>query len=239
MVNINNIKTRDSDIFVVSYPRSGNYWVRFMLGTYFNDVKIDWNNFKKYCPMIYHVSGIDLKQIKPPRIIGSHNKYVADLPNVIYIIRDPRDVVISQYFYNLKRGHVDCEFDDFFDEFINKNINSFGDWEENVRSWFNHADYFTFYERLLDNTEEELSNIIYKLTDEVNDNKIDEAVEWCRFDNMKRLEKEQGHLNQQTVKDIDFIRKGKSKQWEDFLSDNQKETINNEFFDILDLLNYE
>lgn len=50
---------------------------------------------------------------------------------------------------------------------------------------------------------------------------------------MKRLEKEQGHLKQKSEKDIDFLRKGKSKQWEDFLSDEQKEIMEDNYGDLM------
>jgi len=237
---LSDIQTRKSDIFVVSYPRSGNSWVRFMLSTYLHDIKTDWTNFKEHCPMMYHTDNISLNRIKSPRVIGSHELY-DQVPNSVYIIRDPRDVMISQYFYNLKRGHIDCEFDEWFDRFVNEKPRSFGSWKENVKSWFNHADYFIFYEHLLEDTHQELENIICNVTDTntFNRDRIDKSVEWCRFENMKRLEHKQGYLKSESKRNIPFMRKGKSKQWQVFLSNDQQNIFYNKFKGILDTLNYD
>jgi len=237
MNNLDQVNTRDSDLFVASYPRSGNYWLRFMLGTYLHDIDIDWNNFKQYCPMIYHLDGIQAHQLSNPRVFGVHNMY-NKVPNSIYIHRDPRDVVISLYFYYLKRGHIDYGFNDFFDGFINEDISTFGCWHDNVNSWLSNADYILSYDNLQDNASKELEHILSYFNYKIDFKKINHSVYWCRFENMKKLEKKQNYLRYKSKKDIDFIRKGKSKQWKDFLSDKQKSLMLEDFGGIMERLGY-
>lgn len=237
MRHTNKVITKDNDIFVVSYPRSGNYWLRFMLATYLHDIDIHWNNFKEHCPMVYHVNEPELFSVKEPRVLGSHDTYV-DVPNSVYIYRDPRDVVISQYFYNLKRGHTDGQFDDFFDSFVNGEVEAFGTWRENVESWVERADYTLSYSDMQDNATKQLEKILSYFNLKIDFEKINHSVHWCRFENMKKLEKEQRHLKQESEKDIDFLRKGKSKQWEDFLSDEQKKIMKDTYGDLMEKLGY-
>lgn len=238
MRKISDVKTKDSDLFVVSYPRSGNYWLRFMLATYLHGIQIHWNNFKDHCPMIYHVNNVQARSVRRPRIFGAHNTY-DKVPNSIYLHRDPRDVVISQYYYNLKRGHIDCAFYEFFDNFVEGNINAFGCWRDNVRSWIDGADIVLSYDELQDNANAQIRRILSKFNYDIDGVRIEKSVHWCRFENMKRLEKKQGHLQAESEKDIDFIRKGKSRQWENFLTEEQKEIMMDKFGDIMEELGYE
>jgi hypothetical protein len=101
----------EQDYYLVSYPRSGNTWLRAMIaellyGKSGESIK----DIQYYVPDI-HVATSKHRLIPSPfRVFKSHDRLLNDAyftPNykkVIYLIRDPRDVVISHFRYwkNLK-----------------------------------------------------------------------------------------------------------------------------------------
>jgi hypothetical protein len=61
------------DMFLVSYPKSGNTWTRFLLGNLMNpDEGITFANVESKVPDIYAKSRKALKKLPHPRLIKSH-----------------------------------------------------------------------------------------------------------------------------------------------------------------------
>ena len=102
------------DIFLVSYPKSGNTWVRFLLANLLKegDELIDFKSAIKYVPEI-GIHNDELVNLKRPRIIKSHELYNAKYPKVVYIVRDPRDVYVSYFHYLKKKLPIGLTFSAF------------------------------------------------------------------------------------------------------------------------------
>ena len=66
---------------------------------------------------------------------------IHDIPRVIYIVRDPRDVAVSFYFYNLKVRVIPDGYsmDEFVNRFVAANVVPYADrvgcWQDHVLSW--------------------------------------------------------------------------------------------------------
>jgi hypothetical protein len=89
------------DIFLVGYFRSGSTWSRFIFGNYTHqDEPVTFANLDDWVPSIYSQPDRVLRQ--RPRILKSHEYFDPRYPRTIYIVRDPRDVAVSFYFYNLR-----------------------------------------------------------------------------------------------------------------------------------------
>src|SRR5499427_3424325 len=89
------------DVFLVSYPRSGNTWTRFLLGNLiYQDEPITFKNIESRIPSIYIYS--DRQLLSLPRIFKSHDCFDPRYRTVIYIVRDPRDVTVSAFHYSIK-----------------------------------------------------------------------------------------------------------------------------------------
>ena len=133
-----NLTVFPDDIFIVSYPKSGNTWTRFLVGNlvYPKDV-IDFSNIELKVPDIYQNINDILLRIPRPRILKSHEYFDPRYKKVIYIVRDPRDVAVSYYYYHIKVRRIDDKYpiDRFIQRFIRGELDSFGSWEENVGSW--------------------------------------------------------------------------------------------------------
>src|ERR1035438_2079637 len=61
------------DIFLVSYPRSGNTWTRFLLGNLINQSDpVRFSNVESRIPEIYFNRDRFLRQLPRPRMLKSH-----------------------------------------------------------------------------------------------------------------------------------------------------------------------
>lgn len=240
----------DDDIFIVSYPRSGNTWLRFLIGTLYSGINVTWENMEEIIPDIYRCSNKHLKGIKRPRLLKSHHPYDARYGKVIYIIRDPRDVLIS--FFNFYRKFYKLEntqssFNSFFNKYINGKLKDFGSWKTNVESWLNQSSkipngfiYFR-YEDILNDTKVYLERIFDFLNIKRTNEEIENAILWASFDNMRKLENEQNEsvsLFKNSDKELSFVRKGKIGNWKDLLNKQQIDLLHNEFGETMQKLGY-
>jgi hypothetical protein len=126
------------DIFLVSYPKSGNTWTRFLLGNLMNPNDcITFANVERKVPDIYAESKMTLKKTPRPRLIKSHECFDPRYRRVIYIVRDPRDVGLSAYHYDRKGRNIPDEFplDTYISTRFMKTDEYFGTWGEHAGSW--------------------------------------------------------------------------------------------------------
>ena len=107
-----NFAVYPDDTFIVSYPRSGNTWTRFLLANLvFPDKEVDFTNIEKLIPDTTSQSNLTLKKTPRPRIIKTHEYFDHRYPKTIYIVRDPRDVALSYYEFHRKYMHIDDSVD--------------------------------------------------------------------------------------------------------------------------------
>jgi hypothetical protein len=126
------------DIFLVSYPKSGSTWVRFLLGNLVNPNDcITFANVERRVPDIYAASKLTLKKTPRPRLIKSHECFDPRYRRVIYIVRDPRDVALSAYHHDRKGKNIPDEFplDKYITTRFMKTDEYFGTWGEHAGSW--------------------------------------------------------------------------------------------------------
>ncbi len=179
-----------------------------------------------------------------------HKKYTNETVNAgfIYIIRDPRDVVVSYKNFSGK------SFDKVINEllFEEKNIiNSNGvpellsTWELNVLSWLNYNTVprlIIRYEDLKLNIREIVIKIIEFLNKtnriklNLSDADIDQIIENTNFNNLQKLEEKYGF--DESPKNSRFFHLGTSNQWKDILSKTQVQLIENNLHMLMKQFNY-
>lgn len=218
------------DVFLVSYPRSGNTWIRFLIGNLMDpDDPVSFANIESRIPEIYVTSDEALCRMRRPRILKSHEYFDPRYPRVIYVVRDPRDVAVSFYHYQLKRRKLpeSCSLEDFVTRFVAGEIFSFcGPWDDHVNSWRclrggRRGFALLRYEDLLKDTERDLARAAAVLGVDDNPERLARAVALSSADRMRELEKQQSQswvLTKGTRSDKSFVRRAGQGEWKEALS---------------------
>lgn len=223
-----NVTVLPGDIFVVSYPKSGNTWTRFLVGNLiYQDEPITFVNVESRLPSLYVHSNRKLARL--PRILKSHDCFDPRYKTVIYIVRDPRDVLVSAYHYAVKLGVIpeNCGIEQFVPALLDGSFESgllvnprFGSWYDNVASWLamkhNRRFLLLRYEDMLDHPERELAKVADFLGLDQTPERLARAVRLSSADYMRELEKKQAgewSLTKNTRLDMAFVRKARSGTW--------------------------
>jgi hypothetical protein len=216
------------DLFIVSYPKSGNTWTRFLLGNLiYQDAPVTFRNVEERIPSIYIYS--DRQLLRLPRIFKSHDCFDPRYRKVIYIVRDPRDVTVSAYHYSIKVKLLPdaCPIEDFVPLFMSGTFGSglladprWGSWHDNVASWLamqhNRKFLLLRYEDMLEDAACELRKVATFLGIEAASDRIARAVDLSSADKMRELEKSQSkdwQLTKETRQDKPFVRKARAGNW--------------------------
>src|SRR6267154_4705553 len=92
------------DVFLTSYPRSGNTWTRFLVGNLVHQSEpVTFLNLEQIVPDMYKHADRTLRSLPRPRIMKSHECFDPRYKKIIYVVRDPRDVAVSNYHWEMKQ----------------------------------------------------------------------------------------------------------------------------------------
>lgn len=213
-------KINPDDVFLVSYPKSGNTWLRFILAYLKNGTSttINFHQLENIVPDVY-VSKDIIDTQKSGRIIKTHDIFFEGYPRVIYIHRDYRDALISYYYFVLAYKF----FDGTFSEFIRSNIVlRHGSWKQHIKAMKKYKQenpdkiLVLSYESLLNNFDKSVESInrFCGFKKEVDLNKLKEKTS---FSELKKIENEFGSRFMSNTKQ-NFVREGKSGGWKEFYS---------------------
>jgi hypothetical protein len=142
---------------------------------------------------------------------------------VIYVVRDPRDVALSEYRFLLKRRAIPDGYpmEKFVDRFVKGQVNNYSSWKENVGSWIAaRGDSQRFllvrYEDMVEQTAAELNRIAVFLGIEATSERLQRAVERSSADKMRTLERAESEVwlvTKGSRNDVPFVGEAKSGQW--------------------------
>jgi Sulfotransferase domain len=206
------------DTYIVSYPRSGNTWTRFLIGNLVGSGNpMNFANLDTRVPEIHLTSDRAMLRVPRPRILKSHECFDPRYRSVIYIVRDPRDLAISLYYYSMKRRYISDGYriETFVPRFVAGEFFDYcGTWSEHVSSWLailgsRKKLLLLRYEDMLDDTERELARIAKFLGIEGTPDKLRRVVQLSSAARMRTLEKQQASqwiLTRNTRQDIPFVR---------------------------------
>lgn len=225
-----NVTVFPEDIFIVSYLRSGSTWARFLFGNLVQNEPITFENVNRLVPLIYDFPDHVLRRL--PRLLKSHECFDPRYPTIIHIVRDPRDVAVSFFYYNIKVGVIPDKYpmQDFIDRFISARVVGYADrlgsWEDHTLSWLRlrkgKPGYCLLrYEDLLSDPVAEISKLLPLLRLDISPEKLQRAVELSSAGKMRSLESKQWkswNTTKDSRGDIPFVREAKSGGWQRKLS---------------------
>ncbi|WEX75601.1 sulfotransferase domain-containing protein [Sinorhizobium numidicum] len=229
-----------ADAFLISYPKSGRTWFRYVLAHYFASVggvpeAIDLHNMFSIVPNfdLDPVRGIPAYRFGTanntvPRVFVSHLDYQASRflrRPVIMMVRDPRDVIVSAFFHATRHKH---RFQGSLSDFIRDRehgmpamVRYLNRWADGLSS---RAHFVLSYESLSADTEEQTEAALKFLGCQIDRQALRNAVEAGRFDVMQDRERIEGipahDYNRNDVESL-RMRRGKVGGFRDYLDDAQ------------------
>lgn len=240
------------DTFILSYTRSGNLWTRFLVAHLVHpNTEIRLSNIEQLVPDTTTYSNRALKRTPRPRYIKSHNYFDHRYKKVLYIVRDPRDVVLSYYHFQRKCLQIDDNYplERYVDDFVSDDVGSnwYGSWFENVSSWvmtrYRDPNFLLLrYEDMIDDTLRELLRMANFLGVDCSPSRLDEVIALSSADRLRRLEKEDADVwigSKDRRKDIPMVRVATSGGWRKSLPRESVARIESEWGDLMSTLGYE
>ncbi|XP_045175759.2 amine sulfotransferase-like [Mercenaria mercenaria] len=243
---IENMNTREDDIWVCSYPRSGTTLTQqivslvmtldfkaattVQLNERFPQVDITDERYPYFKGVKY------IEQLPSPRMVKCHLHHFL-LPEqlrngkgrIIYIARNPKDVVVS--WYHLLEWTDELLDDlDTWDKFLDSFVDGTGifcPWPRHVTEYWERRDdknvLFLKYENVTKDISKAVKDIACFLNREITDEDVDRISKFCHVDNMRKNDMANLSYWRDFKKVNDnaggrFINKGKSGVWKEFLS---------------------
>ncbi|MDB3890196.1 sulfotransferase domain-containing protein [Candidatus Pelagibacter sp.] len=277
-------------IWLASYPKSGNTWMRTMISSllYTDDGVFDFSLLKKidqfpekkfFKNFVKDFSDFDnikknwivaqdkINLDNKIKLLKTHqgnftvgNNSFTNQENtlaIIYIVRDPRNLVRSianHYSYSINKS---CEFllspqiignGKSFKEKQDGLYNLLGKWNEHYISWTKNKNNLLLikYEDLIQDPHNELEKIINFLKKyldiKTNDQKNKKILETTSFKNLKQMEQKglfrENVLNKKDDSKVNFFHLGPVNNWKDNLNEDVKNKIEKNFYNEMKELGY-
>jgi len=225
----------DDDVFLVSYPKSGSTWMRFLLANYISNGQVDILQINSVVPDV-HFNPQDIVETLDPRIIKTHESYNPKYKRIVYIVRDGRDVAVSYYSHLKKFRQLadNISFSVYLDSYIGGELDPYGPWGEHVDGWLNGAKNILVirYEDMLSDAVNVLEKTLRFCGLEFDEKKAFDAVTACSLSKLRQIEAKQfDEIKELSSSNpsIRFFRKGISGDWKNHFNKNDHEKFNAAF----------
>ena len=239
---------RPEDVFLASYPRSGNTWIKSLISscifgeamTNFSDTKND------EMPIVgFHYGAREIVQGRG-RLIKTHESYRRGYKRAIWIVRDPRDVLVSEYRLALRSQYFSGTLDKYTQDFVNQPRMAPENWSVHTRSWAESAIAGTpqmlplRFEELRAEPEKHLSRILEFLGIPPTTETINRAIAQNSIDRMaaRHATYDQSFAGRQAAA-IPAINSGEAGAWRNTLSTHSANLLHDKFGVMMDKMGYE
>jgi len=233
---------RPADIFFSTYPRSGTTWTRF---TMFEILTGENATFESVNSLMLGVGMQDrAKSVLPNggRLIGTHEPFRKEYKHSIYLVRDVRDVILSEFAFMTALDRFHGGMDQFLKSFFKGKVTGYGSWPRHVASWLDCPYYGTDqllilrYEELRRDPEAGFTQMLHFAGLERDPEHIRRAIANNSVEQMRA--KELQSPRKASVRG-QFIRAGKVKGWEGKFTQDQLDMIDYHAGDVMDRMGYE
>lgn len=195
-------------VWLASYPKCGNTWVRFMLYAYLYGPPRASLDVARKIPDLHRPLPVDPPEPGRATLAKSHLMLTERHPNLarteraIHVIRDPRDVALSALHYRKLGGAERLDEGGYLRSFIRSGgdpdwlAQGFGTWAGHARSW-RDTDRFPVlgvrYEDLKADPRAELERMVAFLGEPLEEARAAEAIAASSFESMRALEIREKH----------------------------------------------
>lgn len=130
------LRLRPADGLLLSYPKSGSTWLRFLLADAFTSRDPDFDSVRDTIPPLDRYRHAPALLSGGGRLIRSHEPVAPYRgragQRVVSLVRDGRDVALSYLAHERRYGRFDGDASVFVDRFLEGRVDPYGPWHEHV-----------------------------------------------------------------------------------------------------------
>lgn len=125
------------DFFIAEFPKSGITYLQFILSNIEVSLKeldedVTFFNLYRFSPSVHRVRGSKITRHFDRTFIKTHFYFRSEYAHVIYLLREPVDVMVSYYNYQCDLGYLGS-----FSDFIRSDNFGVEIWKKHVESYTN------------------------------------------------------------------------------------------------------
>lgn len=245
LVWLRNQRIHPNDVFLASFHRSGNTWMRFLLCEILAHRTADFKTVGFAIPDLRFASHGWQVLDGGGRLIRTHEPYCHYYRKAIYFVRDPRDVAVSCFeFYRTGQ-----DMDSFLRSWVAGKTSAHGTWHQHVSNWVRSPLVkegnllIIKYERMRLDTEGTLAEALRFLGATADSTAVQRAIANNNLQSMRAKEQQaratgEGFAGQRIRSRGLRIRIGSVGQWKDRLTEAQVQLIEHHAGDLLTHFGY-
>lgn len=237
----------DADVLLASYPRSGNTWLKSLIASCLLGEPLQnlSDTVNPVIPMVGYHRGTRPLLKNSGRVIKTHEGYRPEYKRAIWVVRDPRDVVMSEYKLEVRSNRCFGTFDEFLQDFIHQRAGGRATWQTHTQSWLDSALHqsgnvlFIAFEQLRAEPGEQLQRVLRFLDAPFDQSSIAKALEQNSIQMLaERHAAYDRTLGSAIRAEIPAVNRGLSGGWRDQLPPAAVQSIEQQFGDVMERVGY-
>ncbi|XP_042301281.1 amine sulfotransferase-like [Sceloporus undulatus] len=246
--SLEDFEIRDSDVFLVTFPKSGTIWIQYILSLIYHEGHRngteDTDLMDRILWLEYNIRNRDYISSPSPRLFATHLPYYL-MPKelrkgrakIIYVARNPKDALVSRYHFSKMSVKTEkiADFDVFMERFLaGEVVGNF--WLDHVEGWTAQRDnlniLFILYEEMKKDLRSSVLKICNFLGKRLTEEELDDIVDKASFGKMSVDRRANYTTVSPEILDFTkgrFLRKGTVGDWKNMMTVAQSERFDSIF----------